>query len=214
MARFDAKRSQFLRDVFACGQKGRKWLRLDAHQASLTLKEPRERIIKALNYLEEQGHVQLQASGVRKGFRRLSAPSDLQTLVERFRLREQRDLARLQEMVRLTQAQQCTARALLDYFGESLSEDCGVCGNCQGRPPQTIQRSPAEISPDQLRRIQRLQSQALPSLRHPRQMARFLCGLTSPATSAARLGKHPDFGALAEVPFQRVLEALQLTPVS
>jgi len=211
LSRFDAQRAQFLRSVFACGQKGRKWLRLDAHQAALTLKEPRERIIKALNYLEEQGHVQLQASGVRKGFRRLQGAADVQTLVERFRLREQRDLARLQEMLRLTQAQSCTARALLAYFGESLEQDCGVCGNCQGRPPQTLHREAAEISPEQMRRIQRLQAQSLPSLRHPRQLARFLCGLTSPATSAARLGKHSDFGSLADVPFQRVLEALEVS---
>ena len=137
----------------------------------------------------------------------------MQTLVERFRLREQRDLARLQEMLRLTQAQSCTARALLAYFGENLEQDCGVCGNCQGRPPQILQRESAEISPEQMRRIQRLQAQNLPALGHPRQLARFLCGLTSPATSAARLGKHSDFGSLADVPFQRVLEALEVTLV-
>lgn len=213
LSQFDPKRAQFLRSVFACGQKGIKWVRLDAHQAAITLKEPRERIIKALNFLEEQGHVQLQASGVRKGFRRLQATADLPSLVERFRLREQRDLARLEQMLALTQAQGCTARALLEYFGESLTEDCGVCGNCQGRPPQTMERMAPKISPEQLKRIQRLQSQGLPSLQHPRQMARFLCGLTSPATSAARLGKHSDFGSLSEVPFQRVLEALQLSLV-
>ncbi|MCW5871797.1 MAG: RecQ family zinc-binding domain-containing protein, partial [Candidatus Eremiobacteraeota bacterium] len=210
LSRFDARRAQFLRDVFACGQKGRKWLRLDVHQAALTLKEPRERIIKALNYLEEQGYLQLQASGVRKGYRRLQAAADARALVERFRLREQRDLTRLQEMQRLTQSQGCTARALLAYFGETLADDCGVCGSCQGRPPRPGQLLAGAISPEQMDRVQRLRSQAHPALQHPRQLARFLCGLTSPASSAARLGKHPDFGALADLPFQHVLEALQV----
>lgn len=213
LSRFDPQRAKFLREVFACGQKGRKWLRLDAHQASLRLKEPRERIIKALNYLEEQGHVQLQASGVRKGYRRLGATADVQALVGRFRLREQRDLARLEEMQRLTQSEDCTARALLTYFGESLAEDCGVCGNCQGRPPQPSHRLVGEIGPAHLNRMQRLRSQNHPALQHPRQLARFLCGLTSPATGAARLGKHPDFGAMSDLPFQRVLEALEVTLV-
>jgi ATP-dependent DNA helicase RecQ len=43
------------------------------------------------------------------------------------------------------------------------------------------------------------------SLRTPRQLARFLCGLTSPATSRERLGRHAAFGLLASVPFAAVL---------
>jgi ATP-dependent DNA helicase RecQ len=209
LKQFDARRAQFLSDVFACGQKGRKWLRLDAHQASLQLNEPRDRIIKALNYLEEQGHVQLQASGVRKGYRRLSSQADPQALVERFRLREQRDLARLEEMQRLTHSPGCTARALLAYFGETLEQDCGVCGNCQGRAPQVDFPRASEADAESLQRVETLIKQRHASLRHPRQLARFLCGLTSPATSAARLGKHPDFGLLADLPFQRVLALVE-----
>jgi ATP-dependent DNA helicase RecQ len=41
----------------------------------------------------------------------------------------------------------------------------------------------------------------------PRQVARFLCGLSSPAISAAKLTRHPLYGALAEVPFAQVLAA-------
>jgi ATP-dependent DNA helicase RecQ len=44
-----------------------------------------------------------------------------------------------------------------------------------------------------------------PSLRRPRQLARFLCGLTSPATTRERLGRHAAFGLLARVPFADVL---------
>jgi ATP-dependent DNA helicase RecQ len=47
------------------------------------------------------------------------------------------------------------------------------------------------------------------ALEEPRQLARFLCGLTSPATSRARLGRHPSFGALAERSFVQVLRLCQ-----
>jgi ATP-dependent DNA helicase RecQ len=43
----------------------------------------------------------------------------------------------------------------------------------------------------------------------PRQCARFLCGLTSPATSRAKLTRDPLFGALAERRFADVLAWLQ-----
>ena len=42
----------------------------------------------------------------------------------------------------------------------------------------------------------------------PRQRARFLCGLSSPATTKAKLSRHALFGALAE---QRFADVLALT---
>jgi ATP-dependent DNA helicase RecQ len=49
----------------------------------------------------------------------------------------------------------------------------------------------------------------LPALRQARQIARFLCGLTSPATSRAKLGKHDAFGLLEAIPFREVLEQVE-----
>ena len=57
LASFDARRSRFLSDLFAQGRQGPKWLTLDTAGAAAGLGEPRERVISALNYLEEQGHV-------------------------------------------------------------------------------------------------------------------------------------------------------------
>ena len=43
------------------------------------------------------------------------------------------------------------------------------------------------------------------ALGKPRQQARFLCGLSSPAVISARLSRHPLFGALEPYPFKEVL---------
>ena len=50
----------------------------------------------------------------------------------------------------------------------------------------------------------------LSALGHPRQQARFLCGLSSPATGKARLGKHPLSGALEDRRFADVLAWCEL----
>ncbi|MFP2911671.1 RecQ family ATP-dependent DNA helicase, partial [Pyxidicoccus sp. 3LFB2] len=47
------------------------------------------------------------------------------------------------------------------------------------------------------------------ALGHPRQAARFLCGLSSPALSRAKLGGHKLFGALEDWPFAEVLDFCQ-----
>ena len=44
-----------------------------------------------------------------------------------------------------------------------------------------------------------------------RQVARFLCGIASPALTAAKLTRHPRFGAAAEVPFAQVMESVKST---
>jgi ATP-dependent DNA helicase RecQ len=61
------------------------------------------------------------------------------------------------------------------------------------------------ISPEQAAGVRSLVAEGRPSLRTPRQLARFLCGLTSPATTRERLGRHAAFGVLARVPFAEVL---------
>ena len=43
----------------------------------------------------------------------------------------------------------------------------------------------------------------------PRQIARFCCGMSSPFLYQTKLNKHPDFGSLAEVPFQIVMKAAE-----
>jgi hypothetical protein len=45
-------------------------------------------------------------------------------------------------------------------------------------------------------------------LKDPKCLARFLCGVTSPKLTAAKLSSDPLFGVAADVPFTEVLAAL------
>lgn len=205
LQRFDAARADFLRRVFAQGTPGRKWTKLDVHKAALALNEPRDRLIRALNYLEEQGWVQTQVSGVRQGYAKMPGSHDLEQILatqqQRFAVREERDLQRLDQIQALLYGQGCTTRALLEYFGEQLQSDCGTCGVCLGEPPAA--RPPRkDLVLDVLPNVPHA------ALSHPRQLARFLCGLTSPQSTRAGLSKHSQFGVFAEVPFMQVLEAV------
>jgi len=67
----------------------------------------------------------------------------------------------------------------------------------------------SELSGADVERIRKLMSEKHSALRQPRQLARFLCGLSSPATTRARLGRHDDFGALGHLPFPEILAQLE-----
>jgi ATP-dependent DNA helicase RecQ len=64
--RFDESRADFLRRLIATGKTGRTWTTLSPDDAATELGEERSRILAALEYLDEQGLVELQPSEVRQ----------------------------------------------------------------------------------------------------------------------------------------------------
>ncbi|MGV3532394.1 MAG: hypothetical protein ACO1QR_08490, partial [Chthoniobacteraceae bacterium] len=95
---------------------------------------------------------------------------------------------------------------LLGHFGEELDQDCGHCGRCLGEPAAEVPRRDQDV------RLQRgpllgLRAAHPKALGTPRQMARFLCGISSPSLVTAKLTKHTLFGIHVEAPFHAVLEA-------
>lgn len=213
LACFNEERAAFLRKVFRQGRKGRTWFTIDVDDASRRIEEPRERIVAALDYLERQGDLIMQASGTRHCYRRLVANIDrveLQArLAKRFHDRERLDVDRIRAVLALVAEPGCLTARVLEYFGEQRSA-CGHCSRCDGEPvvarPQPIRRRLGDAESRVVRKLVAEGHSALSSLR---QKTRFLCGLTSPATSRARLASHPAYGAFADVPFADVLALVE-----
>jgi ATP-dependent DNA helicase RecQ len=213
LEKFDEPRAKFLSQLFRRAKKRKIWFSLDVAEGVSALRVERERIVSALNYLEEQGDVQLKVAGLRLGYRRLTQPvmSHLrESMIKRFAQREQKDLERLQQVLDFAGHVGCKTRFLVRYFGDDLPGDCGHCGSCLGDPPG----APAPIAPRkfgdvEIRLLQGLRARRLSALASPRQLARYLCGLSSPATQRARINTEPAFGVLSDVPFQRVVQWIQ-----
>jgi ATP-dependent DNA helicase RecQ len=216
IAGHNPERQRFLRAIFSAGKRGRKWLTLDVDAVAAATGEPRDRILKALGYLEEAGDIEMKPAGLRHRFRLLAnaddrTPREVATWLHGiFLRREAADLARLGGIVAFAEAPGCAAARLLAHFGETLSAPCGSCGSCAGAAPARLPREAArEISLDDLRAIRALRAEGHPALRGNRQLARFLCGITSPATTRDRLTRHDAFGLLEEVPFDEVLAQIE-----
>ena len=214
LAGFDTARSEFLSGIFATGVKAEKWFSLDLSKAVRKLKTTRSRVIRALTFLEERGDLALKVAGLRQSYRIKKRPTDplvLQSaLIERFEVRERNDVNRVRQVVQLAEHSGCLVRYLLDHFGEDLGRNCGHCCNCSRTSSGEIRISRETKPPnlDQVR-IAGLKQRYPEALISPRQIARFLCGLSSPLLTQAKLHKHSDFGSLAEFPFRTVLEAAE-----
>ncbi len=211
-ARFDAARREFLERLFGLAKVGRIWNSVVLADAAATLGGERERVVKALTYLEEKGDIELQVAGVRQGYRVRQVPDDLgavwRELRRRFAARESSDIERTRKVMELLGAEGCLVRRLLAYFGEELGRDCGHCGRCEGESPVSLDREEAEIAwpVEEMAELTKAHPRALGQVR---QVARFLCGIASPALTSAKLGRHPLFGCAARVPFAEVAARVQ-----
>jgi ATP-dependent DNA helicase RecQ len=214
LSKFDAERGKFLSGIFSGAAKGKKWFTIDLKATISRLGTTRSRIVKALNYLEEQGDLTLKVAGLRQGYRIKTPPTDIsalkEKLIQRFETRERNDVNRVRQVVELAEYSGCIVRHLLEHFGEDLGRDCGHCSSCSGDISRLI-RIAGEATQVRLdgEKITALQKEIPGALGSSRQIARFLCGLSSPLFTQAKLTKHMEFGRLAEVPFHLVMKAAE-----
>jgi ATP-dependent DNA helicase RecQ len=212
--RFDDRRRKFLADVFRQAEKAKIWLTIDVDRAAAAIGSTRDRVVRALDYLGEQQMLEVRAQGVRNRYRRERSCDDLPALVERLYRktleREQREIARLHQVLELASRDGCQWLALCEHFGERRAEPCGHCAWCNaGRRAVVIPERPRpQIAEDVLRGALQLQRTHADALGHPRSLSRFLCGVTSPQTSKAKLTGHALFGAASHVPFPDICDRI------
>ena len=210
--RFDEARAAFLRRLIATGKTGRTWTTLAPDDAAAELGEERSRILAALEYLDEQGLIELQPAEVRQRYTILALPGSaaeiVESLLERFARRERAETGRIDDVLALVTHDGCQVCSLVGYFGETRTEPCRHCSHClTGRAqqlPVAEPKPPIEASID-ADALASLRSRHPDALTGPRQQARFLAGITSPATTRAKLTRDPLFGSLSERRFSDVL---------
>lgn len=212
VAQFQGEPARLVADLFAHARRGRIWFTLNPDEAAAALGQERRRVVRALEYLEEHGWAELRAADTRQRFTRLRPSEDAEALAgelaARFLRREEAETARLQQVVGFTTHAGCLTNALVGYFGEQRSAPCGHCTFCvtgaarEMPPPRGVTPLPGSLD---LRAWRALRGEHPEALGDPRQAARFLCGLTSPALTRARLSRHPLFGALGEYRFAELM---------
>jgi ATP-dependent DNA helicase RecQ len=209
LARYEGDRREFLRGIFTHAERGKTWFRLDLLRLERDGFE-RGHVVSAVNYLEEQGDLVVQVAGLRQGYRRLKDGGDVAELAAklsgRFAERERRDVERLAKVLDFAGHEGCRWNYLAGYFGEVRKAKCGHCDSCLGEAAGPI-GEPSSRGVDGRREaeVRALAAKHPDALGAPRQLARFLAGLTSPATTRAKLTRHPLFGAMADVRFGELL---------
>lgn len=210
LAQFEGERKDFLRRLFCQATKAKIWFSLDIANAATTLGQPRDRIVRALDYCAEKQWLELKVEGVRNRYRRLKSPANLTALAtelhEKALLRETREIGRLNEVLELVEHDGCQVSHLGAHFGEPLPAPCGHCSHClDGKGTQLLPRRAPPIDDRRWQEATAFRTTKLDLFADSRAFVRFLCGLSSPKLGRARLGSHALFGVFEKVPFSEVL---------
>ena len=121
---------------------------------------------------------------------------------------ERSETERIQDVLSLVTHDGCQVRALVGYFGETRAKPCGHCSHCLNGAAQQLPESQPRRPIGQIveaATLFDLRSNNPDSLGTARQVARFLAGITSPATTRAKLTRHALFGTLTEWRFRDIL---------
>jgi len=213
LARFEGERHTFLTSLFQQARKAKTWFSIDLDQAAATLNTPRQRIVRALDWLGEQQLLDIKVAGIRHRYQCLNQPDSLEALTtelyQRVLAREQAEIHRLQQVLDLITLDDCQTNALAAHFGEQRAQACGHCSGCLKGKSELPPRHTQSINKDILHAAYTLRQEQTDVLISARLMARFLCGISSPRISRSKLAKHKLFGSLENISFTEVMTQIE-----
>jgi len=215
LSRFEGERREFVASLFKQATKSRIWFQIDLNAATDVLKTTRHRLVSALDYLGEQGMLEVKVAGVRHRYTVLKTPESTdalaKSLAEDALNRQERELQRLQQVVDWICLAQCQTSALCERFDQALGKNCGHCSYCETETAVEMPlHSDSVVPQDIVNAAVDLQNENREVLATATDVARVLCGLSSPAISKAKLNKHKLFGSCSEIAFAKVLDQLEV----
>lgn len=221
ISRFQGERRQFITDLFNGCPIAKVWRKVDfdiLHQRGV---QPRDRVMKALEYFEELGVIELRTRimtdlyQVNPGFNKEEIADKLATL---FQKKEIAEIERLERLIDFFQNGRCISAALAQYFGDNSFGDnyegstCGTCSVCLDEVvdiPSSV--TPSLPSKEEFYRFTTPLYALLEEVQCKQHLStesicRFLCGLPQPAFGSIRANKLEGFGALSDYRYRDVRE--------
>ncbi|MBM7063193.1 RecQ family ATP-dependent DNA helicase [Pseudomonas sp. UL073] len=217
LAQFDGERRQFLAAIVATSARARTWCTVDFEALYQQHRAERSRVVKALDWLQEQGWIELESKQMTEVYALLDASFDPAVLAAElhahFRQHEASEIARIQAMLGLFASDTCLSQRLAAYFGDAQApQRCGHCSVCRGQ----VARLPAPpalppLAGDLhsrcggfLQRYAELKGEP-PS---GECLTRFLCGISSPLLTKLKARQLAGFATLEDYPYATVREWL------
>ncbi|RBL66515.1 recombinase RecQ, partial [Pseudomonas sp. MWU13-2625] len=132
LARFEGERRDFVEAVINTSNRARTWATVNFDALYEQYQAPRNRVVKALDYFQEKGWVELESKQMTEVYSLLQTDFDLAALSADlhgyFTRHEGSEIARIHAMLDLFATEQCLGYRLAAYFGDRQApQRCGHC---------------------------------------------------------------------------------------
>jgi ATP-dependent DNA helicase RecQ len=210
LAKFEGERHGFVRALFENSRMARVWGTIDFDALNRAYPCERSRVISALDYMDQQGMIELQTKQMTQVYQVLETDFDIQKvsrkLFERFSTKEHSEIKRIHQLMSFFESDQCLSRQLALYFSDHQApEQCGHCSVCAGQVARfpLILENPSLDGTDFTELSQEIREK-LGEMATPVLISRFLCGLSTPIFSRLKVRSLKGFASLENYRFSEV----------
>ena len=214
VAKFEGERRQFVEAIVHTSARARTWCTLDFDALYQQHGADRARVVKALEYFQEKGWIELESKQMTEVYALLDASFDTEALSGElhayFKQHEASEITRIDNMLALFESAECLSQRLAEYFGDRQApQRCGHCSVCHGQvaqlpaPPALAPLAETDLDArcaDFDQRYRQLKGHA-PSAEC---RTRFLCGISVPLFTKLKARQLPGFASLEAYPYAEV----------
>jgi len=214
LERFEGERRDFVAAIIQTSARARTWATVNFEAMYSQYSAERNRVVKALDYFQEKGWVELESKQMTEVYSLLNSDFDTDALSaelhEYFTRHEQAEVARIHAMLEVFATERCLGYRLAEYFGDlNAPECCGHCSVCHGQvarlpaPPELpalVDKNFAALCGDFIHRHEQ-HTAVIPTAER---LTRFLCGISVPLFTKLKARAIPGFAALEEYPYAEV----------
>ena len=216
LARFEGERQQFVSAIIQTSTRARTWATVNFDALYNQHQADRNRVVKALDYFQEKGWIELESKQMTEVYSLLVSQVDAQALSlelhQYFSAHERGEIVRIHVMLALFSSDTCLSYRLAQYFGDQQApQQCGHCSVCAGQVAQLPEPPPLTPLVDKhfdalcgafIHRHQEYTASYPPAER----LTRFLCGISVPMFTKMKARAIQGFAALENYPYAEVRE--------
>ena len=216
LAKFEGERQQFVSAIIQTSNRARTWATVNFDTLYEQHQADRNRVVKALDYFQEKGWIELESKQMTDVYSVLVTDFDPEALSlelhHYFSAHEQGEIVRIHAMLALFASETCLSYRLAHYFGdEQAPQQCGHCSVCAGQvarlpdPPALsplVDKNADALCASFIHKHQEYTGSYPPAER----LTRFLCGISVPVFTKMKARAIPGFAALEHYPYADVRE--------
>ncbi|WP_312954774.1 RecQ family ATP-dependent DNA helicase [Pseudomonas songnenensis] len=214
VAKFDGERRQFVEAIVHSSARARTWCTLDFDVLYGQHGADRARVVRALEYFQEKGWIELESKQMTEVYALLDQRFDAEALSGElhayFKQHEASEITRIDNMLALFESAECLSQRLAAYFGDRQApQRCGHCSVCNGQvaklpePPTLAPLEQIDLAARCAEFTQRY-TQLKGGAPSAECLTRFLCGISVPVFTKLKARQLPGFASLEAYPYAEV----------